>query len=66
MRTSEEIWQNLEKNATQIKIFLPHYMWAENNNLCGKDGMIDSSGMRTRKWQNTVIEKMSLLHYLPS
>ena len=27
-----EIWQNLEKNATQIMIFLPHYMWAENNN----------------------------------
>ena len=31
MRTSEEIWQNLEKNATQIMIFLPHYMRAENN-----------------------------------
>ena len=26
-----EIWQNLEKNATQIMIF-PHYMGAENNN----------------------------------
>ena len=25
-----EIWQNLEENATQIMIFLPHYMWAEN------------------------------------
>ena len=24
-------WQNLEKNATQIMIFLSHYMWAENN-----------------------------------
>ena len=28
-----EIWQNLEKNATQIMIFLPHCMWAENSNL---------------------------------
>ena len=28
-----DIWQNLEKNATQIMIFLPHYMWAENNKL---------------------------------
>ena len=28
----EEIWQNMEKNATQIMIFLPHYMWAENKN----------------------------------
>ena len=28
-----KIWQNLEKNATQIKIFLPHYMWAENKNF---------------------------------
>ena len=27
-----EIWQDLEKNATQIMIFLPHYMWAENKN----------------------------------
>ena len=27
-----EIWQNLEKNATQIMIFLLHYTWAENNN----------------------------------
>ena len=27
-----EFWQNLEKNATQIMIVLPHYMWAENNN----------------------------------
>ena len=26
-----EIWQNLEKNAIQIMIFLSHYMWAENN-----------------------------------
>ena len=26
-----EIWQNLEKNATQNMIFLPRYMWAENN-----------------------------------
>ena len=28
-----EIWQNLKKNATQIMIFLPRYMWAENNEL---------------------------------
>ena len=28
-----EIWHICEKNATQIMIFLPHYMWAENNNL---------------------------------
>ena len=27
-----EIWQNLQKNASQIMIFLPYYMWAENNN----------------------------------
>ena len=26
-----ETWQNLEKNATQIMFFLPHYMLAENN-----------------------------------
>ena len=26
-----EIWQNLDKNSTQIMIFLRHYMWAENN-----------------------------------
>ena len=26
-----EIWQNLEKNATQVMIFLPHYMRAEIN-----------------------------------
>ena len=25
-----EFWQNLEKNASHIIIFLPHYMWAEN------------------------------------
>ena len=25
-----ELWQILEKNATQIMIFLRHYMWAEN------------------------------------
>ena len=25
-----EIWQYLEENATQIMIFLSHYMWAEN------------------------------------
>ena len=25
-----EIWRNLEKNATGIMIFFPHYMWAEN------------------------------------
>ena len=24
------IWKNLEKNATQIMIFLGHHMWAEN------------------------------------
>ena len=29
------IWQNLEKNATHIMIFLPHYMWAEDNNTLG-------------------------------
>ena len=28
-----EIWQNLEKNAAQIMIFLPHYIWAEKNNI---------------------------------
>ena len=28
-----EIWQNLEKNASQIMIFLPRYMWAENKKL---------------------------------
>ena len=28
-----EIWQNLEKNATQIMIFLPRYTWAENNKI---------------------------------
>ena len=28
-----EFWQKLKKNATQIMIFLPHYMWAENNEL---------------------------------
>ena len=27
-----EIWQSMEKNATQIMIFLPHHMWAENKN----------------------------------
>ena len=26
-----EIWQNLEKNATEILMSLPHFMWAENN-----------------------------------
>ena len=26
-----EIWQNLENNATQSMIFLPHCMWAEIN-----------------------------------
>ena len=28
-----QIWQGLEKNATRIMIliFLPHYMWAEND-----------------------------------
>ena len=26
-----EIWQSLEKNATLIMIFLPRYIWAENN-----------------------------------
>ena len=26
-----EIWQNFEKNATLIMIFLPHYMWVEIN-----------------------------------
>ena len=30
-----EIWQNLEKNATQIMIFPSHYMWAENNTISG-------------------------------
>ena len=25
-----EIRQKLEENATQIMIFLPHYMWAKN------------------------------------
>ena len=28
-----EIWQNLEKNASQIMILLTRYMWAENNNI---------------------------------
>ena len=27
-----ETWQSLEKNATEIMIFLPYYMWVENNN----------------------------------
>ena len=26
-----ESWQNSEENAAQIIIFLPRYMWAENN-----------------------------------
>ena len=26
----EKIWQNLEKKATEIMIFLPHYTWAKN------------------------------------
>ena len=26
-----EIWQNLEKMATEIMIFLHHYMWVENS-----------------------------------
>ena len=31
-RNWEEIWQYSEKwNETQIMIFLPQYMWAENN-----------------------------------
>ena len=28
-----EIWQHLENNAAQNIIFLPHYMWAENNKV---------------------------------
>ena len=32
-----EFWRKLEKNATQVMIFLPHYMWAENNNEAKTD-----------------------------
>ena len=28
-----EIWQNLVKNATQIVILFPHFMWTENKKL---------------------------------
>ena len=38
-----KIWQNLEKNLTQIMIFLLAYMWVENIKHFGNEDLVNST-----------------------